>query len=367
MWIVGFCGYRDLRSILTKRPLITRSCYYPFVTFYYSLFRWHSWSPKLMNCNEDLIPLYSESPSGITTNGTASGSMIGKGGLNGPEGQSALSNSQYGGNKSNIGLQPPPYSIHGGRCWQGSSGNGSATPQSGSLQTPTPFYTPNEPSPRFMNSPVFSYSTPDTTLYQGPYSPIRTTSLYPPGSPFLNSNLNTPTFVITSLSPPSSTTTSCASTVGQGASSSGSTSSSSSSSSAAPSISSVLGGPNPGFSSPFPMTLLSPASSQAASNHSYEDDSKFSNGQNFSLPASPNWNIFLTGTKVRFLGDSGHTTGWYLVDYLSQLSDLSLVLGFSVKGEYAPHGLSVKQVNLGSLFLLNLVFHRSIFSEGCVT
>lgn len=305
-----------------------------------------------MNCSEDLIPLYTDPQS--TTSGSPSG---GKATANGSE---ATLTAPYGSNKCNSTLQPPSYSMPGSRG-QGPSGNGNATPQSAGLQTPTPFYTPNEPSPRFMNSPVFSYSTPDTTLYQGPYSPIRTSTLYPPGSPFLNSNLNTPTFVMTNLSPPSSSIPSGSSTVGVGASSSGSSSSSTSSSSATaiqstiPSMTLSTAFSSPSSAALYSLALLSPSLSQAPTiQHGFEDhpiDSKFPS-TGFHHQTQPVWNIFLSGTKVRFINDSGQATGWYLVDHLAQMTDLSTILGIGFKSEYAPHGLSVKQVRK---HILNLI------------
>lgn len=145
----------------------------------------------------------------------------------------------------------------------------SSIPNSLGLHTPTPFFTPNEPSPKFMNSPVFSYSNPDTSLYQGPFSPIRASSLYPPpSSPFTNLSLNSP------LPPLQSSVSSNSSSISSGSSSSSSNSSSGSSSGGATPASAGGGGGivgNPCFNM-IPSTLLSPAPSQASTNSlSYED------------------------------------------------------------------------------------------------
>ncbi|XP_021944399.1 HMG box-containing protein 1 isoform X2 [Folsomia candida] len=193
----------------------------------------------------------------------------------------------------------------------------SGTNSNGDLQTPTPFYTPNEPSPKFMNSPVFSYSNPDTALYQGPFSPMRASSLYPPpSSPFTNLSLNSP------LLPPLSTPG------GSGGSGGGSslntpTITSMSSSSSSNSCFNMI-----------PSTLLSPAPSQASTNSlSYEDLHEKS--LNFFQPA---WGIFMAGTKIRFVTGM-NCMDWYLVDFLAQSGES---LGLN-KGEYAPHGLEVRK------------------------
>lgn len=158
----------------------------------------------------------------------------------------------------------------------------SGTSSNGDLQTPTPFYTPNEPSPKFMNSPVFSYSNPDTALYQGPFSPMRASSLYPPpNSPFTNLSLNSPLLPLSG----GSSTSSSGGGSGGGNQNSISTPISSSSSSSS--------GSNNCFNM-IPSTLLSPAPSQASTNSlSYEDLHEKS--LNFFQPA---WSIFMAGTKV---------------------------------------------------------------------
>jgi hypothetical protein len=193
----------------------------------------------------------------------------------------------------------------GGGHHQGQHGH-SGQNSSGDLQTPTPFYTPNEPSPKFMNSPVFSYSNPDTALYQGPFSPMRASTLYPPpSSPFTNLSLNSPLLPLSGSTQSSTPITS--------------SSSSSSSSSCFNMI---------------PSTLLSPAPSQASTNSlSYEDLHEKS--LNFFQPA---WSIFLPGTKVRF-ATGMNSMDWYPVDFLAQSGD-----SLGLKGEYAPHGLEVRKV-----------------------
>jgi hypothetical protein len=93
-----------------------------------------------------------------------------------------------------------------------------------------------------------------------------------------------------------------------------------------------------------PSTMLSPASSQASTNSlSYEDiheKSGSSQSLNNNLPL-PAWNIFLSGTKVRFMA-AGMNSSWHLVDYLSQ-GGTEVFLG--IKGDYAPRGLQVKTVS----------------------
>jgi len=226
----------------------------------------------------------------------------------------------------------PPQAGH--QNGHGPSGMGNATPQSAGLQTPTPFYTPNEPSPKFMNSPVFSYSTPDTTLYQGPYSPIRTTSLYAPTSPFLSSSLNTPTFVTVTPVP----TTSSGSSGSNGASAASLTVPSTTSSGSSGAGSSSI------FNTMIPSTMLSPASSQASTNSlSYEDLHEKSGSTpslNNNLP-TPAWNIFMSGTKIRFTA-AGLSSTWQMVDYISQNGTENFL---GIKGDYAPLGLQVKTVN----------------------
>ena len=177
-----------------------------------------------------------------------------------------------------------------------------------SIQTPSPFYTPNEPSPKFMNSPVFSYSTPDTSLYQGPFSPMRS-ALYPPSSPFTNLSLNTPGGPMSLAM----SNTNC-------------------------------------FSNMIPSTLLSPAPSQASTNSlSYEDLHEKS--LNFFTPV---WSIFMTGTKIRF-SQNMNSMDWYMVDFLAQQSSSAIdpLLNF-IKGDYAPHGLEVRTVSPNISFLPNL-------------
>lgn len=83
-----------------------------------------------------------------------------------------------------------------------------------------------------------------------------------------------------------------------------------------------------------PSTLLSPAPSQTSTNSlSYEDLHE----KSLSL-FSPVWSIFMSGTKVRFVGGM-NSMDWYLADFLAQSGDSLLH-----KGEYAPHGLELRKV-----------------------
>lgn len=291
-------------------------CLFPF--YYY--IRWHSWStvPGMNGQEDSLLPLYSDlptSPLAIKSEPQQQQqhqeSQSSAGG--GDSSQNALTSHHHGGGAYHFTSSTTaaaamttnsyryPYGSIMNGCGGGSN-NGNSLGLGLSIQTPSPFFTPNEPSPKFMNSPVFSYSTPDTSLYQGPFSPMRSCLYPPPSSPFTNLSLNTP-------GGPNSNSSGGGGTVG----------------------SQMINMINM-----IPSTLLSPAPSQASTNSlSYEDLHEKS--LNF---FSPVWSIFMSGTKVRFL-HSRHlsSTDWYSVDFLAQNESV-----LNLKGEYAPHGLEVRKV-----------------------
>ncbi|CAG7833773.1 unnamed protein product [Allacma fusca] len=260
--------------------------------------RWHSWSTIQMNSqDESLLPLYSDghlpSPLAVKSEGEQQGDS-----MSSESAQQNLVHQSYpypmSATASSV-LLGTNYRLPYGHLNGHGTGSSSNTLGLGlSIQTPSPFYTPNEPSPKFMNSPVFSYSTPDTSLYQGPFSPMRSSLYPPPSSPFTNLNLNTPGGPM--------------STGGMG--------------STCFNINMI------------PSTLLSPAPSQASTNSlSYEDLHEKS--LNFFTPV---WSIFMPGTRVRFCNNHHlNSMEWYPVDFLAQ-NDASL----NFKGEYAPHGLEVR-------------------------
>lgn len=232
-------------------------------------------------------------------------------------------------NRSNNHHHHHGISLASSNTVNGNTTSTNSIPNSIGLHTPTPFFTPNEQSPKFMNSPVFSYSNPDTSLYQGPFSPIRASSLYPPpSSPFTHLSLNSP------LPPLQSSVSSNSSTSSSNSSSNGGNSGGATPSSAGGGGGGGMVG-NPCFNM-IPSTLLSPAPSQASTNSlSYEDLHE----KSLSL-FSPAWSIFLPGTKIRFLGGM-NSMDWYMADFLAQSGD-SLLTG--LKGEYAPHGLELRKV-----------------------